>query len=239
MNWNISAWSIRNPIPPILLFLVLMAARRHELYEAADHPLSQYRRAVGLGHGERVRRRAGELETQVTKRIEDAVANITGVKHVTSTITEGNSQTLVEFRLEVDTDGGQRRQGRHRAHPHGSAGTIDEPIVKRIDVEGQSILTYAVAAPAMTLGGAVLVRGRYGDPQAPGPEERRARRPVWRRHARNPDRARPRPAERARHHRGRSQPRASRHQCRPHRRQRRVRRTRAGDPHAGRRPDDG
>ncbi|MCP5843009.1 efflux RND transporter permease subunit, partial [Klebsiella pneumoniae] len=44
-----------------------------------------------------------ELETQIAKRVEDSVANITGVKNVTTTLTEGISTTLVEFRLEVDT----------------------------------------------------------------------------------------------------------------------------------------
>ena len=44
-----------------------------------------------------------ELETQVTKLVEDAVANITGVKHIMSTVTDGQSTTAIEFRLEVDT----------------------------------------------------------------------------------------------------------------------------------------
>ena len=92
-----------------------------------------------------------ELETQVTKRIEDAVSNISGVKNVMSTITEGNSQTTVEFRLEVDTqtavtdvkDAVERIQSDLPA-------TADDPVINRIDVEGQAILTYAVSAPAMT-----------------------------------------------------------------------------------------
>ena len=40
-----------------------------------------------------------ELQTQVTKRVEDAVAGVNGVKHITSTITEGASTTTIEFRL--------------------------------------------------------------------------------------------------------------------------------------------
>ena len=45
-----------------------------------------------------------ELESQVTKYVEDAVANITGVKHIMSTVTDGQSQTVIEFRLEVNQD---------------------------------------------------------------------------------------------------------------------------------------
>ena len=93
-----------------------------------------------------------ELETQVTKRIEDAVANISGVKNVTSTITEGSSQTIIEFRLEVDTQTAVNdvKDAVERIRADLPA-TSDEPVVNRVDVEGQAILTYAVSAPAMTI----------------------------------------------------------------------------------------
>ena len=37
-----------------------------------------------------------ELQSQVTKRVEDAVAGINGVRHITSTIAEGLSTTTIE-----------------------------------------------------------------------------------------------------------------------------------------------
>ena len=43
-----------------------------------------------------------ELEVQVTKKIEDAIAGVNGVKHQTSAVTEGSSVTTIEFRLEVN-----------------------------------------------------------------------------------------------------------------------------------------
>ncbi len=151
MNWNFSAWSIRNPIAPILLFVVLVVLG---LMSFSSLPITRFPNIdvplvsvtvtdPGVA--------PSELETQVTKRIEDAVSNISGVKNVMSTITEGNSQTTVEFRLEVDTqtavtdvkDAVERIQADLPA-------TADDPVVNRIDVEGQAILTYAVSAPAMT-----------------------------------------------------------------------------------------
>ena len=71
-----------------------------------------------------------ELETQVTKKIEDAIAGVNGVKHMTSTVTEGSSLTIIEFRLEVDQDRAlndvKDAIARIRAElPR----TIDEPIV--------------------------------------------------------------------------------------------------------------
>ena len=93
-----------------------------------------------------------ELETQITKRIEDAVANISGVKNVISQLTEGMSQTTVEFRLEVDTQTAVNdvKDAVELIHSDLPA-TADDPVVARIDVEGQAILTYAVSAPAMTI----------------------------------------------------------------------------------------
>ena len=56
-----------------------------------------------------------ELETQVTKVVEDAVANIPGVKHIMSTLTDGTSTTVMEFRLEINQrPRAQRREGRDR-----------------------------------------------------------------------------------------------------------------------------
>jgi multidrug efflux pump subunit AcrB len=151
MNWNFSAWSIRNPIAPVLLFVVLIVLGLMSFkglpitrFPNIDVPLVS---VVVTDPGVA----PSELETQVTKRIEDAVSNISGVKNVMSTITEGNSQTTVEFRLEVDTqtavtdvkDAVERIQSDLPA-------TADDPVINRIDVEGQAILTYAVSAPAMT-----------------------------------------------------------------------------------------
>jgi hydrophobe/amphiphile efflux-1 (HAE1) family protein len=92
-----------------------------------------------------------ELETQVTKKIEDAIAGVTGVKHMTSTLTEGASNTLVEFRLEVNPDRALNdvKDAIARIRPD-LPRTIDEPLVQRLEIEGLPILTYAARAPAMT-----------------------------------------------------------------------------------------
>ena len=152
MNWNFSAWSIRNPIPSILLFIVLMALG---LMSFASLPITRFPNidipivAVTVADPGVA---PSELETQITKRVEDAVANISGVKNVMSTITEGNSQTIVEFRLEVDTQTAvaDTKDAIERIRSDLPA-TANAPVVNRIDVEGQAILTYAVSSPGMTI----------------------------------------------------------------------------------------
>lgn len=151
MNWNFSAWSIRNPVPAILLFIVLVALG---LMAFAKLPVTRFPNidvplvsVVVTDPGVA----PSELETQVTKRVEDAVANLSGVKNVTSTITEGNSQTVVEFRLEVETQKALNdvKDAVERIRSDLPA-TADAPVTSRVDVEGQAIVTYAVTAPAMT-----------------------------------------------------------------------------------------
>jgi multidrug efflux pump subunit AcrB len=152
VNWNFSAWSIRNPVPPILLFVALVALGLMSFSKLpvtrmpnVDIPLVSIT-VTDPGVA------PSELETQITKRVEDAVANVNGVKNVISTLTEGMSQTVVEFRFEVDTQTALNdvKDAVDRIRSDLPA-TADEPLVNRIEVEGEAILTYAVSAPAMTL----------------------------------------------------------------------------------------
>ena len=154
MAWNISGAAIRRPIPPLVLFAVLtllglVAFRMLPVTRApnVDVPVV----AVTVTQ---VGAAPAELESQVTKKIEDAVANVTGVKHLTSTVTDGSSQTIIELRLEVSSDRALNdvRDAVSKIRTDLPRG-IDEPIIERIDVVGQSIQTYAVTAPGLTLEG--------------------------------------------------------------------------------------
>ncbi len=149
---NFSAWSIKNPLPPILLFVVLVALGVTSFmrlpvtrFPLIDVPIIS---VVVTDPGVA----PTELETQVTKVVEDAVANISGVKNVISTVNESRSTTIVEFRLEVNTqkavsdvkDAIERIKG---ALPASAA----EPVVNSVDIEGQSMQTFAVTAPQLTI----------------------------------------------------------------------------------------
>ncbi|WP_181704008.1 efflux RND transporter permease subunit [Chthonobacter albigriseus] len=151
MNWNFSAWAIRNPVPPVLLFVVLCL---FGWVSFMNLPITRFPNidvpviAVTITDSGSA---PSELETQVTKPVEDAVAGIAGVKHVISTITDGASTTAIEFRLEINTDRALNDVKDAIAKIRGDLpGSVEEPVVQRIDVEGQSIFTYAAAAPAMT-----------------------------------------------------------------------------------------
>jgi hydrophobe/amphiphile efflux-1 (HAE1) family protein len=149
---NFSAWSIRNPIAPILAFFILMILGWQSFnslpitrFPNIDVPLV----AVTIAQPGAA---PAELETQVTKEVEDAVAGITGVKSIISSVADGVSTTTVEFRMEVPTD--QAVQDVKDAIDQIAGdlpGETETPIVTRIDVEGQAIMTFAVASPGMSI----------------------------------------------------------------------------------------
>jgi hydrophobe/amphiphile efflux-1 (HAE1) family protein len=148
---NISAWSIRNPVPSLVLFMVLMVlgllsfqALPVTRFPNIDLPVIQAR-IYQSGAA------PSELETQVTKRVEDAIAGVNGVKHITSSVTEGSSITTVEFRLEIDPDRALNdvKDAVQRIRTD-LPRTIEEPVVTRIEIEGLPVVTYSARAPAMT-----------------------------------------------------------------------------------------
>ncbi len=148
---NISAWSIRHPVPSLVLFMVLMVLGLTSFqvlpvtrFPNIDVPVIQAR-IYQSGAA------PSELETQVTKRVEDAIAGVNGVKHVTSAITEGSSVTTVEFRLEINPDRALNdvKDAVQRIRTD-LPRTIEEPVVTRVEIEGLPVVTYAARAPAMT-----------------------------------------------------------------------------------------
>ena len=101
---NFSAWSIRNPIAPLLAFVLLMVLGWQSFNSL---PITRFPNIDAPFVSVTVTQSGAapsELETQVTKKVEDAVAGIAGVKHIVSTVTEGNSGTTIEFRLETQVD---------------------------------------------------------------------------------------------------------------------------------------
>ena len=148
---NISAWSIRNPIPVILLFLVLtiagvvgfgtMGINNNPDVEA---PIIY----VGAG---RPGAAPSELETQVTRLIEDAVVGLGGVKSIDSTVGDGYSTTIIEFELATDVERATNDVRNAMARLRSSLPQdMQEPTVQRIDITGDSLITYVVQSPSMS-----------------------------------------------------------------------------------------
>ncbi len=149
---NFSAWSIRNPVAPLLGFFLLMVVGAHAFFNL---PITRFPNIdVPVVNVTVTQSGASpaELEMQVTKEIEDAVASINGIDEIQSTVTDGQSQTVVVFRLEVPTPQAVQDTKDAIDRIRGNLpSTIDEPIVSKVDVEGQAIQSFAVSSPNMTL----------------------------------------------------------------------------------------
>ena len=151
MRLNVSAWAIRKPIAPLILFVVLMVLGLVAFRGLAVTRMPNVDLPIVSVAITQAGAAPAELQTQVTKWVEDSIAGVRGVKHVTSTITEGSSVTTVEFRLEVNVDRAvndvKDAVSKIRINlPR----TIDEPVISRVEIAGLPILVYAVKAPAMT-----------------------------------------------------------------------------------------
>ncbi len=151
MRMGISAWSIKNPIPVVVLFIALLIAGVAgyralpiKLYPDVSFPIVQV--TVPLPGAA-----AAEIETQITRVIEAAVSNVAGVDHVTSTVSNGLSATTIEFEIGVSPPeaADEVRAAVDRIRSDLPSG-IEEPIVERFDIDAMPIVTYAVSAPSMS-----------------------------------------------------------------------------------------
>ena len=144
---NVSTWSIRNPIPGVLLFIMLsamglVAFKGMKIQNFPDVDLPSVTVAAALPGAS-----PAQLETEVARKIENAVATLQGVKHIYTTVQGGSVITTVEFRLEKSTqaavDDVRAAVARVRAD---LPADLRDPVVSKVELAGAPILTYTVAS---------------------------------------------------------------------------------------------
>jgi multidrug efflux pump subunit AcrB len=147
---NVSAWSIRNPIPAILLFLLLtlaglVAFKGMKVQQFMDVDLPTVTVSASLPGAA-----PAQMETEVARKIENSVATLQGVKHIYTTVQDGTATITVEFRLEKPTqeavDDVRDALSRIRSD---LPGDLKDPVVSKVSVAGAPILTYTVASSRM------------------------------------------------------------------------------------------
>ncbi|MFC7535792.1 efflux RND transporter permease subunit [Sphingomonas sp. GCM10030256] len=149
---NISAWCIRNPVPPIVLFVGLMLAGIVSFmnmdvnnnpdidFPAAFVQISQPGAAPS------------EIENQITQKVEAAVRSVNGVDEISSTVREGSSQTEVMFEIGTPTDRAVNDLRDAITQIRGDLPDgILEPQISRVDISGDPILFVAAETSDMTL----------------------------------------------------------------------------------------
>jgi len=153
MNFrNISAWSIRNPIIPLVFFTGLLLAgmlsfARMDVVNTPDVEFPGVQIIISQPGAAPT-----EIENQITQRVESSVRSINGVKKISSTASEGSSQTFVEFEVGTDIIEAVNEVKNAIDQTRGSLPEgILEPSITKVDIVGEPIAYFAVEADDMTI----------------------------------------------------------------------------------------
>lgn len=147
---NFSAWSIRNPIPSILLFIMLGLAgllgfHWMKIQQFPDIELPMITVAAALPGAA-----PPQLETEVARKVENAIATIQGLKNQYTTIQDGMVTITAEFQLEKPLqealDDVRNAVSQVRSD---LPADVRDPIVSKVNLSGAPILTYTVQSPRM------------------------------------------------------------------------------------------
>ncbi len=153
MNFrNISAWSIRNPVIPLVFFTAILFAGllSFSRMDVVNNPEIEFP-AVNVSISQ-PGAAPTEIENQITQLVESAVRSINGVKTLNSTASEGNSNTFIEFEIGTDPDDAVAEVTNAIDTIRGSLPDgILEPRVSKQEISGGFLGIYAVEADDMTL----------------------------------------------------------------------------------------
>jgi multidrug efflux pump subunit AcrB len=147
MNLNVSSWSIRNPTPAILLFVILtfagllaFRALKIQNFPDIDPPTVSIMAALPGAS-------PSQLETDVVRKIENSLATMQGLKHIQSLLTDGSARITVEFRLEKPLQEATDEVRDAIARIRGELpADLRDPVVEKVQFAGGPVLTYTVAS---------------------------------------------------------------------------------------------
>ncbi len=147
---NIATWAIREPVPPIVLFLIFVVAGLYGFQQLNIQDMPDVEFPAVIVSASLQGASPAQMETEITRKIENALASIEGIETMASTVTEGSSITVVQFILERDqfeaVDDVRAAVANARASlPR----EIDEPIIQKVNAAATPIRTYTVSSGSM------------------------------------------------------------------------------------------
>ncbi len=147
---NLSSWSIRNPVPALMVFVLLtfgglLAFTSMKVQNFPDLDLPTITVSASLPGAS-----PSQLETDVARKVENSIASLQGVKHIYTKVQDGGVTITTEFRLEKPVqealDDVRSAVSRVRAD---LPGDMRDPIVTKLDLAGTPVLAYAIASTRM------------------------------------------------------------------------------------------
>lgn len=147
---NVSAWSIRHPVPAILLFILLtfqgvqgFRALGVQNFPDVDFPTITVTATLEGAD-------PAQLESEVARKIENQLATLTGVKHIRTILTDSVAMIYTEFDINKNTETALNdvRNAIDSIRANLPA-TMNDPVVSKITTAGGTLVTFTVASSNM------------------------------------------------------------------------------------------
>jgi multidrug efflux pump subunit AcrB len=147
---NVSTWSIKNPIPAVMLFFMLtlmglFGFQQMKIQNLPDVDLPTVTVTASLPGAS-----PAQLENEVARKLENSIATLQSVKHITTKIQDGLVSLIVEFRLEKGTqeavDDVRSAVSRVRAD---LPGELRDPVINKLEITAAPMLAYTVSSDQM------------------------------------------------------------------------------------------
>ncbi|WP_439136062.1 efflux RND transporter permease subunit [Pseudomaricurvus sp.] len=147
MTLNVSSWAIRNPVPVILLFVLLtfwglISFKGMFIQDFPDVQLPRVEVSATLPGAA-----PALMESEVARKIENAIASVSGVKHIATTLTDGHAAIHIEFRLgktvQEAVDDVRDAVSRIRSD---LPADLRDPVIRKAEFSSEPILLFAVTS---------------------------------------------------------------------------------------------
>jgi multidrug efflux pump subunit AcrB len=147
---NFATWSIRNPIPSILLFVLLTLAGLWGFHELPIQNMPDIDLPTINISLVQPGAAPAQLETEVARKVEDSLATLSGLKHLYTTITDGQVAISVQFVLEKNLSDAliQTKNAVDRVRSDLPT-DLQQPTVTSVTSAGEAMLVYSVASSRM------------------------------------------------------------------------------------------
>ena len=147
MNLNVSSWSIRNPVAVTLLFILLslagwwgFMAMKVQDFPDIDFPIVTVTAALPGAS-------PPQLESDVARKIEDALANIQGIKHIKSALTDGVATVTAEFHLGKPVqDAMDEVRDAVSSIRADLPADLQDPVIRKVELASKPVLSYSLSS---------------------------------------------------------------------------------------------
>jgi multidrug efflux pump subunit AcrB len=142
---NVSAWSIKNPIAAVMVFVLLTFAgmisyNSMKVQNFPDLDVPNIIITASLPGAS-----PAQMETDVARKLENSLASINGLKHIYTKVQDGVVSITAEFRLEKST---QEALDEVRSAVQGVRADLPsdlrDPVVNKLNISGSPVLAYTI-----------------------------------------------------------------------------------------------